>query len=419
MSSSSHSTPAARPAIVLGGGIGGLAAALALHRRGFPVTVHERAASLEPVGAGLALAPNALRALDVLGVGARLRALAVRHPAVGLRKPSGRSLARTDSDAVQRHFGEPVLAVARAELIAALLEALPPGTVRTGSSATLLDAGNTLAPALVETPDGRHEARLVVAADGIRSATRTHLFPHHPGPRYSGFTTWRTVIDHPEHPPAAVGEIWGRGALAGIVPLAAGRVYVYAAALAPAGQHADDGDEHAEMLRRYGSWCSPLPELLRCGEPSRVLRNDVWALTDPLPAFHCGRVALLGDAAHAMSPFQGQGACQAIEDAVVLAAALPDPVTPSAASNPSDRSDRSDPIEALSRYSAARLPRTSRIVAGSHTVGRLIAVRSRPGALLRDSALAFAGRLPARILLDRSAPTYTWQPPTLREPTAR
>ncbi|MFJ1793031.1 FAD-dependent monooxygenase [Kitasatospora griseola] len=394
------STPDTRPAIVIGGGIGGLAAALALHRRGIQATVHERAASLEPVGAGLALAPNALRALDVLGVGGRLRALAVRHPAVGLRRPSGRWLARTDTEAVQRHFGDPVLAVARAELIAALVDALPPGSVRTDSPATLHDPGDARTPALVDTPDGRSEAALVVAADGIRSATRAQLFPHHPGPHYSGFTTWRTLVDHPEHRPAAVGEIWGRGMLAGIVPLAAGRVYVYGAALAPAGQRAADGDEHAEMRRRYGSWCAPLPELLRGTDAARVLRHDVWALTDPLPAFHRGRVALLGDAAHAMSPFQGQGACQAVEDAVVLAAALPAP------------HESSDPTTALDAYSAARLPRTSRIVAGSHTVGRLVAVRSRPGALLRDGVLAFAGRLPDRVLLDRSAPTYTWQPPT-------
>ncbi len=399
--SPSASRPAAHPALVLGGGIGGLAAALALHRRGIPVTVHERAASLEPVGAGLALAPNALRALDLLGVGARLRALAVRHPAVGLRRPSGRWLARTDTDAVQRHFGDPVLAVARAELIAALVDALPPGTVRTGSPAALADPGDAATPALVETVDGPVPASLVVAADGIRSAARSDLFPRHPGPRYSGFTTWRTVIDSPDRPPAAVGEIWGRGALAGIVPLAAGRVYVYAAALAPAGQRAADGDEHAELLRRYGSWCAPLPELLSRTDASRVLRHDVWELTDPLPAFHRGRVALLGDAAHAMSPFQGQGACQAIEDAVVLAAAMP------------PRRSGSDPVSALPGYSAARLPRTSRIVAGSRSISRLVAVRSGPGTLLRDTALALAGRLPDRFLLDRSAPTYTWQPPTI------
>ncbi|MFF0298393.1 FAD-dependent monooxygenase [Kitasatospora sp. NPDC004614] len=414
MPSASHPAHNARPAIVLGGGIGGLAAALALHQRGIPATVHERAASLEPVGAGLALAPNALRALDVLGVGARLRALAVRHPAVGLRRPSGRWLARTDTEAVQRHFGDPVLGVARAELIAALLDALPPGTVRTDSPATVLDAGDAHTPALVETGDGRHEASLVVAADGIRSATRTQLFPDHPGPRYSGFTTWRTVIDDPGHPPTAVGEVWGRGALAGIVPLAGGRVYVYAAALAPAGQRADDGDEHAEMLRRYGSWCAPLPELLGRTDAGRVLRNDVWALTDPLPAFHRGRVALLGDAAHAMSPFQGQGACQAIEDALVLAAALPSPhhASDPLAALPSPH-HASDPLAALRAYSEARLPRTSRIVAGSHTIGRLVATHSRPGVLLRDGILTLAGRLPARVLLDRSAPTYTWQPPAL------
>ncbi|MFJ1754780.1 FAD-dependent monooxygenase [Kitasatospora sp. NPDC088134] len=393
-------------AIVIGGGIGGLTAALALHRRGLPVTVHERAASLEPVGAGLTLAPNALRALDALGLGARLRALAVTHPAVGLRRPSGRWLARTDTGAVEAHFGDPVLAVARAELIAALLDALPPGTVRTGSPAALTDPGDALRPAVVTTPDGERRAALVVGADGLRSATRGTLFPDHPGPHYSGFTTWRTVIDRPAQAPAAVGEVWGRGALVGVVPLAAGRVYLYAAALAPAGGRAADGDEHAELLRRFGSWCAPVPELLRQVAPDRVLRHDVLESAAPLPAFHRGRVALLGDAAHAMSPFQGQGACQAVEDALVLAAAA----RPGSAPDPTPVPD---PAAALAAYTAARLPRTSRIVAGSRTVGRLVAIRSRPGTALRDTALALAGRLPTRVLLDRSAETYNWLPPQL------
>ncbi|WP_051836057.1 FAD-dependent monooxygenase [Streptomyces sp. NRRL WC-3742] len=379
-------------AIVIGGGIGGLTAALALHRQGIPVTVHERAASLEPVGAGLALAPNALRALDRLGVGARLRALATPHPALGVRRPSGRWLARTDTSAVEKHFGDPIAAVARADVIDALVNALPTGTVRTGSPATLVTPGDEGHPAVVRTEEGEVTADLVVAADGIRSATRAALFPQHPGPRYSGFTTWRTVIDTPGRRPSAAGEIWGRGRLAGIVPLAGDRVYVYGAALAPAGTRA--ADEHAELLRLYGDWCAPLPELLHAGDPARILRHDVWALTDPLPAHHRGRVALLGDAAHAMAPFQGQGACQAVEDALVLAATL---------------TQGGD----LAAYTAARLPRTTGIVAGSHRIGALVALRSPAAVLARDTALALAGLLPARFLLNRSAPTYDWQPPTL------
>ncbi|MFE4516042.1 FAD-dependent monooxygenase [Kitasatospora sp. NPDC056783] len=384
-------------AIVIGGGIGGLTAALALHRQGVPVRVHERADSLEPVGAGLALAPNALRSLDRLGVGGRLRALATPHPAVGLRHPSGRWLARTSTPVFEAYFGDTIAAVARADVIDTLLDALPEDTVRTGSPAALVTPGSAAEPAVVRTADGEEEAGLVVAADGIRSATRTALFPRHPGPRYSGFTTWRTIVA-PGRLPAAAGEVWGRGRLAGIVPLADGRVYVYGAALAPAGERAADGDERAELLRRYGDWCAPVPQLFALAEPDRVLRHDVWDLAEPLPAHHLGRVALLGDAAHAMCPFQGQGACQAIEDAVVLASLL---------------GPGTDPVTALPGYTAARLPRTTAVVAGSRRIGDLVALRSPAAALLRDTALTLAGLLPARALLSRSAPTYNWQPPTL------
>ncbi|MFF2077685.1 FAD-dependent monooxygenase [Kitasatospora sp. NPDC058162] len=383
-------------AIVIGGGIGGLTAALALHRQGIPVTVHERAASLEPVGAGLALAPNALRALDRLGVGPRLRARATAHPAVGIRHPSGRWLVRTSSAAVQAHFGDTIAAVARAEVIAALVDALPEGTVRTGSPATVTDPGDDRRPAVVRTDEGDREAALVVAADGIHSATRGLLFPHHPGPRYSGFTTWRAIVS-PGARPAAAGEVWGPGRLAGIVPLADQRVYVYGAALAPAGDRA--ADEHAELQQHFGDWCAPVPQLFALAAPDRLLRNDVRELADPLPAYHHGRVALLGDAAHAMCPFLGQGACQAIEDALVLAA----PLTPA-----------TDPVTTLPAYTAARLPRTTAVVTASRRTGNLVALRTPAATLLRTTALTLAGLLPTRTLLSRTTAIYGWQPPTLR-----
>ncbi|MDH6144099.1 2-polyprenyl-6-methoxyphenol hydroxylase-like FAD-dependent oxidoreductase [Kitasatospora sp. GP30] len=384
-------------AIVIGGGIGGLAAALALHRLGHQVTVHERAASLEPVGAGLAVAPNALRALDRLGIGDHLRAHAgPDHPAAGLRRPSGRRLARVDYDAMAGVFGDRLVAVARSVLVDTLAAALPPGTVRTGSPAELLDHGTADRPAVVRTADGERTADLVVGADGIRSATRATLFPRHPGPRYSGFTTWRTLIPSPPRAPSAVGEIWGSGGLVGVVPLVERQLYVYAAALATDGSRAADGDELAELRRHFGTWCEPVPELLAAADPNRVLRHDVWEIADPLPAYHHGRVALLGDAAHAMSPFQGQGACQAIEDALVLATTL-----------------GTDPVTTLPAYTAARLPRTTAIVAGSRRVGALVARNTPAGVLVRDALLAVTGLLPQRLVLRQMARTYGWEAPVL------
>ncbi|SEM23032.1 FAD-dependent monooxygenase [Streptacidiphilus jiangxiensis] len=393
-------------ALVVGAGIGGLTAALALQAAGFHVGVHERAAALEPVGSGLGIAPNALRALDTLGLGDEVRGVATVQGEGGLRRPSGRWLARTSGEGIARTFGDPLAVVHRAELVALLAAHLRAGALHTGSALRVLDPGDPAdpdRPAVAVTPDGsRLAAELIVSADGIHSPTRSLLFPEHPGPRYSGFTTWRTVIPRPERAtgrrPGPLGEVWGAGALTGVLPLPDRRTYLYAAALAPAGERAADGDERAELLRRFGAWCAPVPELLTAARPELVLRNDVHEMTTALPAFHRGRVALLGDAAHAMTPFQGQGACQAIEDAVVLAHALR--ATPTLA-------------DALRAYSAARLPRATDVLLRSSRVARAVAVHSRPGVLLRDTALALAGLLPESAVVRGMAPTFDWHPPTL------
>jgi 2-polyprenyl-6-methoxyphenol hydroxylase-like FAD-dependent oxidoreductase len=387
-------------AVVIGAGIGGLAAATALAAAGWRVEVHERAAALEPVGSGLGMAPNALRALDRLGLGDEVRRMATMQGAGGLRRPNGRWLARTSAESLARAFGDPLAVVLRPALVALLAERLPKGALRTDSELRLLDAGTAERPALLAGPDGERRADLVVAADGIHSPARTLLFPEHPGPRYSGFTTWRTAIPTPGEP-VPLGETWGRGALTGVLPLPGERVYLYAAALAPAGERARDGDERAELLRRFGTWCAPRPALLAASAPDQVLRSDVHEMATALPAFHRGRTVLLGDAAHAMSPFQGQGACQALEDAVVLAHALRAAVGPPG----------SGLEAALLDYSAARLPRTTEVVRRSAQVARAIAVRSRAGVALRDLGLTLAGHLPERTMIRAAAPMVDWRPP--------
>ncbi|MFJ9823777.1 FAD-dependent monooxygenase [Streptomyces sp. NPDC101160] len=381
-------------AVVVGAGIGGLTAAVALRARGWHVTVLERAASLAPVGAGIGLAPNALRALDVIGLGDPVRELAAWQGDGGMRRPDGRWLVRTDAKAAAARFGGPLVALHRATLVDLLRAELPEGTIRTGAAAVLADPGDAHRPARLTTPDGELAAELVVGADGIHSALRRTLFPAHPGPRYAGFTTWRTVIPAPTAP-FAPHETWGRGRLWGTQPLKDGRIYAYAAATAPAGAHAQD-DERAELLRLFGDWHHPVPEILAAADPAGVLRHDVHHLIDPLPAFHHGRTALLGDAAHAMTPSLGQGGNQAVEDAIVLA-------HHARTGAPVDR--------ALAAYTADRLPRTTAVVRRAARTGRATMLSAAPAVALRDVLAAAVSRFGPGLILRGFDGIADWHPP--------
>ncbi|QCD54609.1 FAD-dependent monooxygenase [Streptomyces hawaiiensis] len=376
-----------RRAVVIGGGIGGLTAAVALHRRGLHVTVLERARSLEPVGAAISLAPNSLRALDVIGLGDEIRGLAAWSGDGGLRTPSGRWLSRSSAEAAAERFGGPLVLLHRATLIERLAALLPADAVRTDAAAALADSGGPGRAARVTTTDGDLEADLVVGADGVRSAVRGALFPRHPGAVYSGFTTWRVVIPLPGARFASH-ESWGRGRIWGTHPLKDGRVYAYAAALTPAGGRAPD-DEKSELLRRFGDWHDPIPAVLAATRPEDVLRHDVHHIAEPLPAYHRGRIALLGDAAHAMPPSLGQGGNQAIEDAIVLAHHCDD----------------------LAAYTAARLPRTTAIARQAVKTARLSLIRSRAGTALRDTAMAALSKAGPALFLRSFDGIATWAPP--------
>ncbi|WP_035702450.1 FAD-dependent monooxygenase, partial [Glycomyces tenuis] len=228
-----------------------------------------------------------------------------------------------------------------------------------------------------------------VAADGIRSPTRAALFPDHPGPVYSGETTWRWLLPRVEMTVGGV-EYWGPTGAIATMPLADRALYMYAAALVPAGERADD--EREVLLDRFGDWPEPLPELLATTEPGSVLRSDVHHLATPLPAFHKGRVAVLGDAAHAMVPHLGQGACQAIEDAVVLAHEIAHG-------------------DGLPGYTRARLPRCTKVAADSLSTMRLSMARHFVPIALRNTGLRIAARVAPRAGLRRLDPILTWRPP--------
>jgi 2-polyprenyl-6-methoxyphenol hydroxylase-like FAD-dependent oxidoreductase len=361
-------------AIIIGGGIGGLACALALTRHGWQAEVLERAAELTEVGAGLSVWPNGLRALDALGVGESVRGHAALQGQAGIRDPAGRWLARTDSAKLERRYG-PTVMIHRADLLGVLQAAVPAEALRTGITVHQVRPDGT-----VLHTGGESHANLVVGADGIRSVTRTSVWPDAPAPRYAGYTAWRMVT--PPVPVSDSSESWGAGERFGYIPLRDGRIYCFATANAPAGA---DGGGLAGLRRRFGGWHDPIPALLDAAEADAVLHDDLYELP-PLPTYASGKVVLAGDAAHAMTPNLGQGAAQALEDAVVLAKSL-------------------DGGGGLAAYDRVRRARTQQIALRSHRIGVAAQWASPLGVGVRNTALRL---LPSSSFARSLAPVLDW-----------
>ncbi|MGW1028474.1 FAD-dependent monooxygenase [Streptomyces sp. NPDC002577] len=380
-------------AVVVGGGIGGLAAAIGLRRIGWEVTVVERARVLADVGAGISLHANGIRALDVLGVGEAVRAAARPQYTGGTRTPGGRWLARMDGAVLERELGTPIVGIPRAVLHRLLREALPPACLLIGAEVTSVDCS---VPGRMRVPvkDGVLEADLVVAADGVHSRLRGQLFPGHPGPAYSGSTVLRAITEHPVSLPTDFGLTWGKGAEFGHIAFTDGRAEWHAVLNSTPGVRHPDA--LAAMRRLFGGWHDPIPALLDATRPDAVLHHDIHELATPLPAFAEGRIVLVGDAAHAMTPNLGQGACQALEDAATLAAAL--------ATEPTVES-------ALARYDAERRPRSQSVARAARRAGRMGQQLTHPLAVaLRNAALHLA---PSRVTVRAILRHADWTPPSL------
>ncbi|HKS47497.1 MAG TPA: FAD-dependent monooxygenase [Amycolatopsis sp.] len=371
-------------AIIVGGGIGGLATAAFLQQQGVRARVFEQAPELRPVGAGIVLAPNAVRLLRRLGVMEALerQALKVRTGWQFRRWQDGRILLEQDMATCESLYGEAAWLVHRADLLGALLPAVDPDTVHLDHQCADIDqspSGVTVTFANGASAGGE----VLVAADGIHSTIRQQLIGQLPA-RDSGLCAWRAMIPAdrlPERFVAPTQTLWlGPGRHLVHYPVSAGRtINVVAFTPAEPGETVESwsaegkpGDFRAE----FAGWDGMVNELL-----DAVTQVGRWSVLDrtPIERYVHDRVVLLGDAAHPMLPFFAQGAGQAIEDAATLAACL---------------EQAGDISTALGAYDQVRVPRTAQVQEASHDRAQVNHLPDGPEQQARDRA--FAGEDPLR-----------------------
>ncbi len=354
--------PAERSIVIVGGGIGGLAAALALSRLGIRTRVLEQSAEIGEIGAGIQLAPNAFAALDALGVGENARRRAVFTDRLVMMDAVDGSEVGTFpvGEPFRQRFGNPYAVIHRADIHESILEGVKqsPLVELVTSTRVVEFIEDTERPTVVDSQGGRHGADAVIGCDGVRSVIREALLGD--AHRVSGHVVYRAVVpveDMPEDLRWNAPAVWS-GPDCHLVhyPLRGAKQYNLVVTF------------HSRDKETWGARDGSKDEVMTyftgiCERPRRLLdRPKSWrrwstADRDPVPEWGRGRATLLGDAAHPMLQYMAQGACMAIEDAVTLAEAI--------------RHCEHDFDAAFRLYERSRITRTARVVLSAREMGRI------------------------------------------------
>jgi 2-polyprenyl-6-methoxyphenol hydroxylase-like FAD-dependent oxidoreductase len=366
-------------AIIAGAGIGGLTAARALAQAGIDVAVFERADSLSALGlgSGLSLQMNAMWALQHVGLAEAVEAAGVVGQVSEFRRWNGTLLAQWPEAEIGQRLGAPTVHINRAALHPVLAQGLPTDCVRTGTVVTsFVDDG---AGVTVTLDDGTEErGDVLVGADGLYSTVRAQLHGA-PPPRYAGYSVWRGVasFSSPLLTPGLFRMCWGQGRRFCVYPVGDDLWYWFGVEDSAADRTVARGARRGAVLEAFGTCMAPSRDLMEATEDDAIHLTPIYD-RPPIGEWGRGRVTLLGDAAHPMTFNLGQGACQAIEDGVVLGNAL------------ATASGSGDMAGALRRYESRRMKRTASMTNGSWRIGQMGRLRHPAAVAARDAMLRAA-----------------------------
>jgi 2-polyprenyl-6-methoxyphenol hydroxylase-like FAD-dependent oxidoreductase len=338
---------------ILGAGIAGLSTAIALKNAGIDTMVFEAAPEIKAVGAGLGLGANAIKAFKVLGIDEEVMHAGRFLPAFMVYNEKGKQLAKTDSVSVSKKYGLDNFTIHRADLHALLLSKVNPSCIETNKKVERIEQNEN--NIILHFADGTmHETDYLIAAEGIHSVVRNYVLPESK-PRYAGYTCWRAVIDNSNLQLNECSETWGSKGRFGIVPLAGNKIYWFACVNTVANNSAMKHYTVQDLLKQFAGYHHPIKAILKETKNENLIWADINDLK-PINRYAFNNILLIGDAAHATTPNLGQGACQAVEDAVILAAEI---------------AKNSNITVAFKMFEQRRLKRTHWIVNTSWRIGKM------------------------------------------------
>jgi 2-polyprenyl-6-methoxyphenol hydroxylase-like FAD-dependent oxidoreductase len=344
---------------IIGGGIAGLTTAIALNKIGIKTLIFEAAPNIEAIGAGLGLGANALIAFDKLAMKEEVIQLGNILSSFSIYDEDGKIITKTQSKKISDKYGAGIFAIHRAELHKQLLSKIDPGSIYKNRRAVDIEQNRDLV--IVKFQDGSsHETEFLIAGDGINSAIRKKLIPGSE-PRFAGYTCWRAVIDNTELNLTESSETWGTNGRFGIVPLAKSKIYWFASINSKQINIEFKNFQVKDLFNKFKTYHAPIPAILEETKDENLLWNDIIDLK-PISRYAFNNILLIGDAAHATTPNLGQGACQAIEDAVVISGEL---------------SRNNDIKQAFKNFEAKRLERTHYVINTSYSIGKIAQIENK------------------------------------------